>query len=118
MEEKLKLLLETIVKISDTDEVLGEILLTNFQNSIDIYESINSGTELDVSEKLNLICKLTKINLIEVIKLLNSENSIDTENAEKESIDFIMNNTDIDEYKEFLKETKENINYLKTELKG
>jgi hypothetical protein len=104
--------------IKEVNETLGNIFLMNVENSMQIIQSLNSEKELDISEKISLISELVGIKLEDIVIEIMNNNRIDTENSEQESVDFIINNSDIDDYEKFLKKNliKESIEELKGEL--
>lgn len=104
--------------IKEVNETLGNIFLMNVENSMQIIQSLNSEKELDISEKISLISELVGIKLEDIVIQIMNNNRIDTENSEQESVDFIINNSDIDDYEKFLKKNliKESIEELKGEL--
>lgn len=104
--------------IKEVNETLGNIFLMNVENSMQIIQSLNSEKELDISEKISLISELVGIKLEDIVLEIMNNNRIDTENSEQESVDFIINNSDIDDYEKFLKKNliKESIEELKGEL--
>lgn len=104
--------------IKEVNETLGDIFLMNVENSMQIIQSLNSEKELDISEKISLISELVGIKLEDIVIEIMNNNRIDTENSEQESVDFIINNSDIDDYEKFLKKNliKESIEELKGEL--
>lgn len=101
--------------IKEVNETLGNIFLMNVENSMQIIQSLNSEKELDISEKISLISELVGIKLEDIVIEIMNNNRIDTENFEHESVDFIINNSDIDDYEKFLKKNliKESIEELK-----
>lgn len=104
--------------IKEVNETLGDIFLMNVENSMQIIQSLNSEKELDISEKISLISELVGIKLEDIVIEIMNNNRIDTENSEQESVDFIINNSDINDYEKFLKKNliKESIEELKGEL--
>lgn len=136
MIEKLNKIFEIIKEVSNESPEIGDILLENFKFSMDMIESIGKDTPLDVSEKIELVCKLTGVNLeelvINIIQNMESTQSSDTmnfiinnsdispEECDKEAIDFIINNSDglekIDDYEKFLKEAKADMEFLKKNI--
>lgn len=101
--------------IKEVNETLGNIFLMNVENSMQIIQSLNSEKELDISEKISLISELVGIKLEDIVIEIMNNNRIDTENSEQESVDFIINNSDIDDYEKFLKKNliKDSIEELK-----
>lgn len=123
-ENKILAKIEEIIKISyeirEIDEKIGDVFLLNIHNSMKILQAIGGKEEnFDMSEKLILLSNLLGVDLTELIKhIIEEENfkqEIEMDTSDKNVMDFIINNTDIDDYESFLKENevKENIDYLK-----
>lgn len=123
-ENKILSKIEEMIKISyeirEIDENIGEVFLLNIHNAMKILQAVSGKEEtFDMSEKLILLSNLLGVDLTELIKHIvdeeTSKQNIETDNADKDVMDFIINNTDIDDYEAFLKENeiKEDIDYLK-----
>lgn len=115
---KIAELIKVCDEIKEVNETIGNIFLMNVKNSMNIIQSIHNEKELDISEKISLISELVGIKLEDIVIQIMNNNRIDTENSEQESVDFIINNSDIDDYEKFLKKNsiKESIEELKGEL--
>ena len=118
MIEKLNKILEIMKEIADESPEIGDILISNFKFSLDSIDAIGKGEKLDVSEKLELVCKLTGIDLELLVKsIIESSSSFNESETDKETIDFIINNSkDIDDYEKFLKEASSDIEFLKANI--
>ena len=116
--KKISELIKICDEIKEVNETIGNIFLMNVENSMNIIQSIHNEKELDISEKISLISELVGIKLEDIVIQIMNNNRIDTENSEQESVDFIINNSDIDDYEKFLKKNliKESIEELKGEL--
>lgn len=106
-------------EIASLDEGLGNIFLVNIANSMNIASLSQCDTkEIDVSEKVKIVSELVGLDIDEYVKTLMSTNN-NLENSENESIDFIINNSDIDDYEKFIRENSSNqIKNLLNEING
>jgi hypothetical protein len=114
-------------EISEIDETMGDVFLMNLRNSMDIIETSIENKPIDISDKIILLAELLNLDLEtyieDIVKAKFSETQdgtlVSREEADKEVLDFIINNTkNIDDYEKFLKENsvKENLDYLKETL--
>lgn len=102
--------------IKEQNEGIGDIFLMNIMNSMDIIKAYNNKDNLDISDKIKLISSLLGVDLEEMVKHIIEKNSgINQSETEKDVVDFIINNSKIDDYEKFLQENsvKENLSYLK-----
>lgn len=129
----ISIMIEAANEIREDNEILGDIFLANLKNSMQIAQALETSTELDISEKIELMSGLLGLSLEEIVLNIIDKNQNDCacteqesvefimnnsnlENSEQESVDFIINNSDIDDYEKFLKENSI-LNNIK-ELKG
>ena len=56
--DKMNKIFELIKEIKDENDAVGSLLLVNFKSAVDTIEAANNKTELDVSEKLELLTKI------------------------------------------------------------
>lgn len=127
--DKLNGILQLITEIKGEDEALGTILLNNFGNVINGIDAAQNGKDLQINDQIQIISSILGFNLEEIVKNIiekdygmdQNGDLVNSEEADKESIDFILgniNNTKIDDYEQFLEDNnvKENMEFLKGEL--
>jgi hypothetical protein len=127
--DKLNGIFNLITEIKGEDEVLGTILLNNFGNIINGIDAAQNNKDLEISQQIEMISALLGLDLEAIVKhIIETDYGMDqngdlvnAEEADKESIDFILgniNNTKIDDYEQFLEDNnvKENMEFLKGEL--
>jgi hypothetical protein len=133
--DKMNKIFELIKEIKDENDAVGSLLLVNFKSAVDTIEAANNKTELDVSEKLELLTKLLGYDLEQLVThilekdYINNQNGdfVNSKEADKATIDFIVGNTasinntkdaGVDDYEKFLADSnlKENMEFLKQEI--
>lgn len=125
--DKVEAMFNIAKEIVEEDKVIGEVFLMNIINSMDIINAKVKSETLDLSDKLKTISDVLNIDLEELVKMIIEKHYsqgqggdfISNEDAEKDVVDFIINNTkNIDDYEKFLQENsvKENLDYLKENL--
>lgn len=132
--DKMNQIFELIKQIRDEHEPTGDLLLANFKNAVDTMEAVNSGKELDISQKLETISKVLGYDLEELVThilekdYINNQNGdfVNSKEADAATVDFILGNSGInnkegssvDDYEKFLADTglKENMEFLKKEI--
>jgi hypothetical protein len=130
--EKINLILALIKEIQETDVVIGDTLMVNFDHAIKTLQAINTGTPVDINEQLKLVTELLGIDLEQLIKTIiendyavnQGGDFVNSGEAEQATIDFIVGNSqninntnnNIDDYEKFLARTKEDMEFLKGEI--
>lgn len=109
-----------ISEIEVEDPVIADILREGFGLSLNLIKIISEGQDrstIDVSEHIQIINKVLGISLEDLVtSILQSQNSINTENTDKtpdqETLEFIT--SDLDDYEKFLakNKSKENLDFL------
>jgi hypothetical protein len=138
MIDKINQILGLIKEIQDEDAVIGDIILVNFKSAINTIDALHKGVPDDISEKLELLSSLLGVDLQTLVTTIieekymgNQDPMFNPEEADKQTIDFILstdsgvskeeeaniNNSKIDDYETFLKNNvKENMGFLKGEI--
>lgn len=130
--EKINLILALIKEIQETEVVIGDTLMVNFDRAIKTLQAINTNTPVDISEQLKLITDLLGIDLEQLVKTIieneyavtQTGDFVNSGEADQSTIDFIVGNSqninntnnNIDDYEKFLAQTKEDMEFLKGEI--
>ena len=133
--DKMTQIFELIKEIKEENEPVGDLLLANFKNAVDTIDAANNKQELDISAKIETLTRLLGYDLEEIVThilerdYINNQNGdfVDSKEADKTTIDFILGNTksinnteesSIDDYEKFLADSnlKESMEFLKKEI--
>lgn len=108
MIEKINKIVNLMEEIKKENEVVGIILLTNFQNSMDIIKSLADNQPFDISKKIELLSNLLNINLEEIIFQVIEKNNTKVLDQNTKITDFILydSTSKVDEYEKFLESNK------------
>ncbi len=101
------------------DEGVRKILVESFSISLNILKNVvenGKRTDFDISDHITMVSEALNIDIEEVVKGIidkqNQEYINSNKEADEETLDFITNNSDIDDYESFLNE----LNELKKEV--
>jgi len=121
--KNMKIITDAMFEIRDENIVIGEVLLNSFDNSLKILDAMKDGGKVDISDKIKFISELVGFSVEDLILDVIQKNQISPDEVDNEAIDFILNNSDINndkdsnKYEEFLETNiKDNMEFLKKEL--
>jgi hypothetical protein len=125
--DKLSMIFELSSAISD--ESIKRVVLESFSMAVDVIEGgVDHSTtdsqdySIDMTTKISRIAIMLGYSLEEVvgsiIEMSNSANQGSSKAPDKESLDFITSDVDVDDYEKFLEENKvkENLDFLNTQI--
>lgn len=125
IDKKLEEIFTKITEVSELDEVVGAILLEQFDIAIKLLKATleNEGTvpaERDISEQLALVTNILGIDLAALVGEIIQRDFADetSKEVDDDTLSFIVDEDAVDDYETFLKENKvkENLIFLKNEI--
>jgi uncharacterized protein (DUF1697 family) len=129
--QKINDIIKLIGEITDEDEYVGKILFQGLGTSINTLEVVFKTIELeskigekveplDVSAQIELVSSVLGFSLEEMVTHIVQKNSevISDKEPDKETMEFLTANVDVDDYEKFLEENKvkDNLNFLSKEI--
>jgi hypothetical protein len=120
--EKIAQIWQTIQEIREHDPFIAGVFTEGFGLSLNILREVaNNGTDKrDVSEHLEIIARVLGFSLEDlVLSILEKQEPVESDKEpDKDTLDFITSNSNLDDYEKFLAENnaKDNLNFLSKEL--
>lgn len=123
IEKHVTQMLDSIREIEKIDPVIGNIFSQSFAVGANTLEAVHEadGTDnpVDISEYIEILNNIFGIDMKQIVDhLLESKMEESQKEADQNTLDFIMNDEDLDDYDRFVKENqaKENLDFLKNEI--
>lgn len=123
IEQAIKDMYANIDAISHHDETMGNVFLQSFSvaaNTIEaIYESQQVSDNVDIGGYIEMLNEIFNIDMQQMVDhMLQAKMEQSQKEADQNTLDFIMNDEDLDDYDRFVKENqaKDNLDFLKNEI--